>query len=38
LVGVEFSPINFNDLTVVWGIYSWKPELPATLENEGAAR
>jgi hypothetical protein len=22
LVGVEFSPINFNDLMVVWGIYS----------------
>jgi NADPH:quinone reductase-like Zn-dependent oxidoreductase len=28
LVGVEFSPINFNDLMVVWGVYSWKPELP----------
>jgi trans-2-enoyl-CoA reductase len=22
LVALEFSPINFNDLMVVWGIYS----------------
>jgi NADPH:quinone reductase-like Zn-dependent oxidoreductase len=36
LVAVEFSPINFNDLMVVWGIYSWRPELPATMGNEGA--
>ena len=36
LVGVEFSPINFNDLMVVWGIYAWRPELPATIGNEGA--
>ena len=38
LVGMEFSPINFNDLMVVWGIYSWKPELPATMGNEGAGK
>jgi len=38
LVGVEFSPINFNDLMVVWGIYSWRPELPATMGNEGAGK
>jgi NADPH:quinone reductase-like Zn-dependent oxidoreductase len=38
LVGVEYSPINFNDLMVVWGIYSWKPELPATMGNEGAGK
>ena len=38
LVGVEFSPINFNDLMVVWGIYAWKPELPATMGNEGAGK
>ena len=37
LVGVEFSPINFNDPMVVWGIYAWKPELPATMGNEGPA-
>ena len=38
LVGVEFSPINFNDLMVVWGIYAWRPELPATIGNEGAGK
>jgi len=38
LVGVEFSPINFNDLMVVWGVYAWKPELPATIGNEGAGK
>jgi hypothetical protein len=38
LVGVEFSPINFNDLMVVWGVYAWKPELPATIGNEGPAK
>jgi NADPH:quinone reductase-like Zn-dependent oxidoreductase len=38
LVSVEFSPINFNDLMVVWGIYSWRPELPATLGNEGSGK
>jgi NADPH:quinone reductase-like Zn-dependent oxidoreductase len=38
LVGVEFSPINFNDLMVLWGIYAWKPELPATIGNEGAGK
>jgi NADPH:quinone reductase-like Zn-dependent oxidoreductase len=38
LVGVEFSPINFNDLMVVWGVYSWRPELPAIMGNEGAGK
>jgi trans-2-enoyl-CoA reductase len=38
LVSVEFSPINFNDLMVVWGIYAWRPELPATMGNEGAGK
>ncbi|MFW0754770.1 zinc-dependent alcohol dehydrogenase family protein [Pseudomonas sp. H11T01] len=36
LVGVEYAPINFNDLMVPWGIYLWKPELPATIGNEGS--
>jgi NADPH:quinone reductase-like Zn-dependent oxidoreductase len=36
LVGVEYAPINFNDLMVPWGIYLWKPEPPATIGNEGA--
>jgi len=38
LVRMEFSPINFNDLMVIWGIYSWKPELPAVMGNEGAGK
>ena len=38
LVGVEFSPINFNDLMVIWGIYAWRPELPATMGNEGVGK
>lgn len=38
LVGVEFAPINFNDLMVVWGIYGWKPQPPATIGNEGAGK
>ena len=36
LVGVEYAPINFNDLMVPWGSFSFKPELPATIGNEGA--
>jgi NADPH:quinone reductase-like Zn-dependent oxidoreductase len=36
LIGVEFAPINFNDLMVPWGVFPWKPTLPATIGNEGA--
>jgi NADPH:quinone reductase-like Zn-dependent oxidoreductase len=36
LVGVEFAPINFNDLMIPWGVFPWKPEPPATIGNEGA--
>jgi len=36
LVGVEYAPINFNDLMVPWGVFPWKPEPPATLGNEGS--
>jgi hypothetical protein len=36
LVGVEFAPINFNDLLVPWGVFPWKPTPPATIGNEGA--
>ena len=35
---MEFSPINFNDLMVIWGIYAWRPELPATMGNEGVGK
>ena len=36
LVGVEYAPINFNDLMVPWGLFPFKAELPATIGNEGA--
>lgn len=36
LVGVEYAPINFNDLMVPWGVFLWKPEPPATIGNEGS--
>ena len=36
LVGVEYAPINFNDLLVAWGFFRFEAELPATIGNEGA--
>ena len=36
LVGVEYAPINFNDLLVAWGVFPFKAKLPATIGNEGA--
>ena len=36
LIGVEFSPINPNDLMVARGIYAFRPPLPAVIGNEGA--
>ena len=36
LVGVEYAPINFNDLLVAWGYLPLQAELPATIGNEGA--
>ena len=38
LTGVEFSPINPNDLMVAKGIYAIRPALPAVIGNEGAGR
>ncbi len=35
LIGVEFSPINPNDLMVAQGIYAYRPPLPTV--NERAA-
>jgi NADPH:quinone reductase-like Zn-dependent oxidoreductase len=35
LVGMEYAPINFNDLMVPWRVFPWKPSLPATIGNEG---
>src|SRR5437667_1838647 len=34
LIGVEFSPINPNDLMVAQGIYAFHPLLPAVIGNE----
>src|ERR1700730_18130807 len=38
LIGVEFSPINPNDVMVAQGIYSCGPPLPAVIGNEGVGR
>src|SRR5258708_13654493 len=38
LIGVEFSPINPNDLMVAQGIYASRPPLPAVIGNEGVGR
>lgn len=36
LIGMEYAPINFNDLMVPWGVFPWKPQPPATIGNEGS--
>src|SRR6267378_4083119 len=38
LIGVEFSPINPNDLMVAQGIYALRPPLPTVIGNEGVGR
>ena len=38
LIGVEFSPINANDLLVAQGIYPLRPTLPTVIGNEGVGR
>jgi NADPH:quinone reductase-like Zn-dependent oxidoreductase len=38
LIGVEFSPINPNDLMVALGIYAYRPALPTVIGNEGVGR
>lgn len=38
LIGVEFSPINLNGLSVVRGIYPSRPSLPSVIGNEGVGR
>ncbi len=38
LIGVEFSPINPNDLLLVQGIYAFRPVLPTVIGNEGVGR
>ncbi|MDB6018970.1 MAG: alcohol dehydrogenase, partial [Pedosphaera sp.] len=38
LIGVEFSPINPNDLLLANGIYALRPALPTVIGNEGVGR
>jgi NADPH:quinone reductase-like Zn-dependent oxidoreductase len=38
LIGVEFSPINPNDLMVAQGTYAVRPGLPTVIGNEGVGR
>src|SRR5580700_5478087 len=38
LIGVEYSPINPNDLMVAQGIYAIRPTLPAVIGNEGVGK
>jgi NADPH:quinone reductase-like Zn-dependent oxidoreductase len=35
LVGVEYCPVNPNDLMVAEGIYKFRPTLPSVIGNEG---
>lgn len=35
LIGVEFSPLNQNDLLLAQGIYGTRPALPTVIGNEG---
>src|SRR6202521_2966720 len=38
LIGVEFSPINPNDLLLANGIYALRPALPTVIGNEAVGR
>src|ERR1700747_2852922 len=38
LIGVEYPPINPNDLMVAQGIYAFRPPLPAVIGNEGVGK
>jgi NADPH:quinone reductase-like Zn-dependent oxidoreductase len=38
LIGVEFSPLNQNDLLLTQGIYATHPALPTVIGTEGAGR
>jgi NADPH:quinone reductase-like Zn-dependent oxidoreductase len=38
LIGVEFSPLNQNDLLLARGIYGTRPALPTVIGNEGVGR
>ena len=38
LIGVEFAPINHNDLLLIKGTFHWTPSLPYVVGNEGVGR
>ena len=38
LVGVEYAPINMNDLYLIQGIFQVRPSLPSIVGNEGVGR
>src|SRR5258705_2557883 len=38
LVGVEYAPINMNDLYVIEGAFPVRPSLPSIVGNEGVGR
>jgi NADPH:quinone reductase-like Zn-dependent oxidoreductase len=38
LVGVEYAPINMNDLYLIQGVFLIRPSLPSVVGNEGVGR
>jgi NADPH:quinone reductase-like Zn-dependent oxidoreductase len=38
LIGVEFAPVNHNDLLLIRGTFHWTPSLPYLVGNEGVGR
>jgi NADPH:quinone reductase-like Zn-dependent oxidoreductase len=38
LVGVEYAPVNMNDLYVIQGAFPVRPSLPSIFGNEGVGR
>jgi NADPH:quinone reductase-like Zn-dependent oxidoreductase len=38
LVGVEYAPINMNDLYLIQGVFPVRPSLPSVVGNEGVGR
>src|SRR2546430_16435182 len=38
LVGVEYAPVNMNDLYVIQGAFPVRPSLPSIVGNEGVGR
>jgi NADPH:quinone reductase-like Zn-dependent oxidoreductase len=38
LVGVEFAPINVNDLYLIEGVFPIRPTVPSVVGNEGVGR